>query len=142
MPFADHIKTHYSLVVIIILLPLSLLYDIWFWVRQKIVFRLNSSPGKHKEKILSIQKQVQDSNGRGQLCFSTSSSTDDKSTKSSVPIKVSSLVDILEIDVDRRLVRCEPLVTMGQLMATLNKHGWTLPIVPELDHLTLGGLVS
>ena len=67
------------------------------------------------------------------------------------------MVDILKIDPDRRTVRCEPLVTMGQLTDTLDRFskrflinykksylsrlGWTIPIVPELDDLTVGGLV-
>ena len=51
------------------------------------------------------------------------------------------LVDILDINTERRTVRCEPLVTMGQLTATLDRLGWTIPIVPELDDLTIGGLV-
>ena len=46
-----------------------------------------------------------------------------------------------ESDVDRRFVTCEPLVTMGQLTHTLDKLGWTIPILPELDDLTVGGLV-
>merc|ERR1712130_591129 len=50
-------------------------------------------------------------------------------------------VDILKIDPDKRTVRCEPLVTMGQLTDTLDRLGWTIPIVPELDDLTVGGLV-
>lgn len=33
------------------------------------------------------------------------------------------------------------MVTMGQLTATLNPHGWTIPILPELDDLTVGGLI-
>ena len=40
-----------------------------------------------------------------------------------------------------RTVKCEPLVTMGQLSRTLNHIGWTIPILPELDDLTIGGLV-
>ena len=56
------------------------------------------------------------------------------------PIKVN-LVDILEIDTVKRTVRCEPLVSMGQLTSTLDSLGWTIPIVPELDDLTVGGLV-
>lgn len=40
-----------------------------------------------------------------------------------------------------RTVRCEPLVTMGQLSRTLSRLGWTIPILPELDDLTVGGLV-
>lgn len=35
----------------------------------------------------------------------------------------------------------EPLVSMGQLTATLNSLGWTIPVLPEIDDLTVGGLV-
>lgn len=38
-------------------------------------------------------------------------------------------------------MRVEPLVTMGQLTATLNPLGWTIPVLPEIDDLTVGGLV-
>jgi len=36
----------------------------------------------------------------------------------------------------------EPLVTMGQLTAVLNPLGWTMPVLPELDDLTVGGLIA
>ena len=48
------------------------------------------------------------------------------------------LVDVLRVDTERRLVRVEPLASMGQVTATLLPLGWTLPIVPELDDLTVG----
>lgn len=51
------------------------------------------------------------------------------------------LIDILEIDREKQTVRCEPLVSMGQLSVTLASQGWTIAIVPELDDLTVGGLV-
>lgn len=51
------------------------------------------------------------------------------------------LIDILEVDTERQVVRCEPLANMGQISATLAKLGWTIAIVPELDDLTVGGLV-
>jgi delta24-sterol reductase len=51
------------------------------------------------------------------------------------------LVDVLKIDVERMEVTVEPLVTMGQLTATLVPLGWTIPVLPELDDLTVGGLV-
>ncbi|KAK2191875.1 hypothetical protein NP493_43g00011 [Ridgeia piscesae] len=51
------------------------------------------------------------------------------------------LVDVLGVDTEQRIVRVEPLATMGQITATLNPLGWTLPIVPELDDLTVGGLI-
>ena len=40
-----------------------------------------------------------------------------------------------------RTVTCEPLVSMGQLSRTLDRLGWTIPILPELDDLTVGGLI-
>lgn len=50
------------------------------------------------------------------------------------------LIDVLNVDTNRQVVRVEPLVSMGQITATLNPLGWTLPIVPELDDLTVGTL--
>lgn len=40
-----------------------------------------------------------------------------------------------------QVVRCEPLANMGQISSTLAELGWTIAIVPELDDLTVGGLV-
>lgn len=40
------------------------------------------------------------------------------------------------------MVRVEPLANMGQVTALLNSIGWTLPVVPELDDLTVGTLSS
>ena len=51
------------------------------------------------------------------------------------------LLNLLKFTYNFRTVRCEPLVSMGQLSRTLNKLGWTIPILPELDDLTVGGLV-
>ncbi len=49
--------------------------------------------------------------------------------------------DILHVDESARLVRVEPMVTIGQLNDFLIERGWTLPVVPELDDLTIGGLI-
>jgi delta24-sterol reductase len=48
------------------------------------------------------------------------------------------LIDILEIDDTKQTLRVEPLTTMGQITAFLNPLGWTLPVLPELDDLTVG----
>ena len=57
------------------------------------------------------------------------------------------LHDILEIETSpadggEAYVRVEPLVTMGQLTAALTPLGWTVPVLPELDDLTIGGLIA
>ena len=44
----------------------------------------------------------------------------------------------MQINEKKRTVLVEPLVTMGQITSTLLPLGWTLPIVPELDDLTIG----
>ncbi len=46
--------------------------------------------------------------------------------------------DVIAIDESARTVRAEPMVTIGQLNDFLVERGWTLPVVPELDDLTVG----
>ena len=58
------------------------------------------------------------------------------------PITLKALRDVLEVDTDKRTVRVEPMVTMGQISATLEPLGWTLAVLPELDDLTVGGLIN
>ncbi len=48
------------------------------------------------------------------------------------------LRNILEIDTNRRIIRVEPLVTIEKLTTTLEIVGWTIPVVPDLDELTVG----
>lgn len=48
------------------------------------------------------------------------------------------LYDVLDIDIQKETVWLEPQVTMGQLTAALLPIGWTIPVLPELDDLTVG----
>lgn len=52
------------------------------------------------------------------------------------------LYDILKIDYEQKVVHVEPFVTIGQLTHALNPNGFTLPVVPEMDDLTIGGLIN
>lgn len=45
------------------------------------------------------------------------------------------------MDTTKRMVRVEPMVSIGILNDYLIRLGWTVPVVPELDDLTIGGLV-
>ena len=51
------------------------------------------------------------------------------------------LSNIISLDTERRVVSVEPMVSIGILNDYLIKLGWTVPVVPELDDLTIGGLV-
>lgn len=41
-----------------LLLPVSFLYDLFFYVRNAIIFYLNTAPSAHDEKVRKIQRQV------------------------------------------------------------------------------------
>ena len=50
------------------------------------------------------------------------------------------LNNVVTVDKDNMTVHCEPMVTMGQMTMTLEDLGVTIPVLPELDDLTVGGL--
>ena len=50
-------------------------------------------------------------------------------------------MDILNIDTEKQIVTVEPMVSIRRLCEALIPLGWTVPIVPELGDLTVGGLV-
>lgn len=142
------IKNYRWVFVCLFLLPMSVVYDFFMYFRNWIVFKMNSAPKQHDKKVKDVQDQVKkwDSDGcRRQMCtarpgWMTISFRQGLYKKSSRKIKVN-LVDILEIDSINQTVRVEPLVSMGQISAFLNPLGWTLPVLPELDDLTVGGLI-
>ena len=58
------------------------------------------------------------------------------------PPRHAALFDILELDTEALTVRVEPSVTMGRLSRFLIARGYCLQVVPELDELTVGGLIN
>jgi len=145
----EHVLTHYrGLFSTIFLLPVSVVYGAYADVRNWISFRFNSAPAKHDARVEAVIRQIMDwkeQGGEQKLCtarsgWKTMSEMVPKYKLSHRKINVG-LYDILEIDEQRGIVRVEPLATMGQLSRSLISRGWTLPVVPELDSLTVGGLI-
>ena len=58
MCYIEHVIVHYRFIFVMFLLPVSCLYDLWFYTRSKIVFALSSAPTRHKEKVAFVQQQV------------------------------------------------------------------------------------
>lgn len=54
----EHVIVHYRWVFVMFLLPVSLVYDIFFYARNLLIFRLKSAPKKHVEKVAKVQAQV------------------------------------------------------------------------------------
>lgn len=44
--------------VCVFLLPVSFFYDIWNYLRNRVVFLLSSAPKQHLRKVADVQKQV------------------------------------------------------------------------------------
>lgn len=111
---------------------------------------MNSAPDKHPQKIAEVQRQVkfwiERTDKAIPMCTSrpgwqamSLKQGNYKKTHYNVDIK---LPDILKINYEKKTVQVEPMVNMGQITATLAPMGWTLPVVPELDSLTVGGLIN
>ncbi|MGR8941327.1 MAG: FAD-binding oxidoreductase [Gammaproteobacteria bacterium] len=148
-PLFEHVLTHYrGIFATLFLLPVSAAYGAYAGVRNWVSFRLSSAPAKHDARVEAVIRQIEDwkEQGAGQkLCtarsgWKTMSELVPKYKLSHRNIDIG-MYDILEIDAQRGIVRVEPLATMGQISRSLISRGWTLPVVPELDSLTVGGLI-
>ncbi|XP_073449556.1 delta(24)-sterol reductase [Aquarana catesbeiana] len=139
---------HRWIFVCLFLLPLSVVFDLYYYVRAWLVFKMCSAPKLHDRRVKEIQEQVRQWKADGAKKFMCTGRPGwltvslrvgkYKNTHKNIMIN---LMDILEVDTKRQVVRVEPLVNMGQVTALLNSIGWTLPVLPELDDLTVGGLI-
>ncbi|MEW6037608.1 MAG: FAD-binding protein [Pseudomonadota bacterium] len=139
---------HRGIFATLFLLPISVIYAAYANLRNRWMFFQRSAPGRHDDKVKAVIRQIdiwKEQGCKEKLCTGRSGW---KSMSELVPrYKYShrkiylDLYDILEIDAPRRVVRVEPLVTMGQISSSLMSKGWMLPVVPELNDLTVGGLI-
>ncbi|KAJ7986548.1 hypothetical protein DPEC_G00341000 [Dallia pectoralis] len=145
----DYVLVHQRwLFVCLFLLPLSVLFDVYYYLRAWLIFQMCSAPKQHQQRVRDVQRQVREwkkEGGKTHMCtgrpgWLTVSLRVGKYKKTNKNIMIN-MMDILEVDTQRQVVRVEPLVNMGQITALLNSMGWTLPVLPELDDLTVGGLI-
>lgn len=55
----EYIIKHYRWVfVCLFLMPISVVYDVYMFIRNWIVFKLNSAPKQHANKVKDVQQQV------------------------------------------------------------------------------------
>jgi delta24-sterol reductase len=135
------------LFVVPIVLPLSFLFNVYWKARDLYVRSFLSFGRSHDKTVARIQEQVRAwraSGSRKLLCTARPSwlqlSMRDNQYKREHNAIEMPLYDIGHLDTEKRTVVVEPYVNVGQLSQFLIARGWTTPIVPELDDLTLGGL--
>lgn len=160
MDLTETILIEYRWVLVcLFLLPLSFLYNLSTVLRERLVFLLQSDPKAHNGKVLKAQRQMKSfkldelnlsdgKNNRPILCTSRPGwqtmsfrFPKYKSGSNKYQLNLSSFVDVIEFNAAEEFVVVEPMMSMRQINGYLLKHGYSLPIVPELDDLTIGGLV-
>jgi len=138
---------HRSAVVTVFGLPMSLLWNCAMNIRSKYIHTIHSAPHLHDERVVTIQKKVRERPDKNApLCTARpgwmSVSLSYRTYKNKWNAIEMPLYDILDVDTESMIVRVEPFVSIGQLTHTLNPKGYTLPVVPEMDDLTIGGLIN
>merc|ERR1719440_783668 len=116
-----------------------------FWCANHIDMWSSRSNESHKAKVSSVQEQVKAwlrAGKKTKLCtaragWRTMSLRVGRYKSTHTGIDVSHLRSVVHVDEKKGTVLLEPNVTMGQATAVLNPLGWTLPVVPELDDLTV-----
>ncbi|WP_320781217.1 FAD-binding protein [Streptomyces sp. CRN 30] len=109
--------------------------------------RVLRRPAAHEQRVARLGATVRRLAGEraGLLCTGTGEwrsavALRGRSFKSAARPVEFALDAVLELDTEHRVVRVEPGVTMGRLVRHLVRRGWTLPVAPGPDGLTVGGL--
>eukprot|EP00095_Tigriopus_kingsejongensis_P003457 snap_masked-scaffold13_size735724-processed-gene-2.2 protein:Tk03457 transcript:snap_masked-scaffold13_size735724-processed-gene-2.2-mRNA-1 annotation:"hypothetical protein" len=135
-----------GLILTVIGLPASFLFDLVFQVRNWFYRSFLSSPAGHGQRVRAIQKQVREwaeGDRKRKMCtarpnwlsLSTTFFNKKECHRVAVP-----LYDILRLDEDRMTVRVEPMVSVGDITRYLIPKGYTLAVTLEIADATLGGL--
>mmetsp|Transcript_11811 Transcript_11811/g.13613 ORF Transcript_11811/g.13613 Transcript_11811/m.13613 type:complete len:548 (+) Transcript_11811:97-1740(+) len=134
--------------VLIFVLPFSLLFDVYYSFRAWAVRKFYSAPKLHEQRVKGIQAQIKqwrEENKGTKLCTARggwqSISPSLRPYKQKATGISINLYDILEFDDVKKTIRVEPMVNMGMISHFLIPKGYTIPVLPEMDDLTVGGLM-
>jgi len=136
--------------VLAFVMPLSKFYQLFSRLRASLVQRLEGAPELHAQRTAHIQAQFREWREQGsckpivtaRAGWKRVSAKQSAYKQNCFRVHVDRMVDIIAVDTDARWVHVEPMVTMGLLVPQLMERGWTLPVVPELEELTVGGMIA
>jgi len=137
-----------GLILTVIGLPASFLFDLVMRTRNWAYATFFSSPKQHGERVKKIQSKVNDWNklpleNRPFMCtarpnwLSLSTTFFNKEACHKVPVP---LYDILGLNEEKMTVNVEPMVSVGDITRYLVPKGYTLAVTLEIADATLGGL--
>jgi delta24-sterol reductase len=150
-----YIITHHRwITVIFFLMPVSVILNTLFYARAQFSFWYSKNFAgagveaheRRVDKVVKAVKAWKDGGMVGKLTTSrpgwaTMSLRVPKYKATSTKIPTMHLNNVVTVDKENMTVHCEPMVTMGQMTMTLEHLGVTIPVLPELDDLTVGGLI-
>ena len=117
-------------------------------LRRSILIKywLSSGAASHGDKVRRVQEQVRARAGR-KMCTARPSWMSISQQRLGYKdrmcrVRLDALKAIICVDREQMTVSVEPNITIGFLNRALVRQGLTLPVVPELDNLTIGGLVN
>ena len=133
-----------------LVLPVSQLYDMVNYWRVKLKYWIGSGRKNHDAEVAKTQEQVrlwQKENRGRKMCTSRpnwmSITASPQNYKSKMyQVNLGNMGNILFIDPEKKIVKVEPSVEIGYLNRALVAEGFTLPIIPELDQLTVGKKIA
>ena len=128
------------------LLPISYIWDVLSYWSIIVKYYISAGEKNHEIKVKKVQEQVRQRNGR-KMCTARPSwmsiSLQRLGYKDRLcRIRLDFLQNIVKVDKKNMTVSVEPNITIGFLNRALVRLGFTLPVVPELDNLTIGGLIN
>jgi Delta24-sterol reductase len=143
---------HRYLLVIPLVLPFSF---VWAKLNALLAYvaRLRSDTASrqvHARRVARVQERIRARNPEtdGLICtarrafWSVSIRPVEYKSAHRFAVDLSALRDVVDIDVERRVAYVEPGVNMGVLSAALVPYGLCVPVLPEYEDLTVGGLVN
>ncbi|CAI5483772.1 unnamed protein product [Closterium sp. Yama58-4] len=140
------------ILVIFVVLPVSFAFqcnkDFWDWWSNRKSFAQRER--EHQDAVQKLVNRLKSRDRRrdGLVCtsrkpwLSVSMRNSDYKRARRFEVDMNEFCQILAVDTVNRIARCEPLVSMGQLSAVTVPLGYALEVVPELDDLTVGGLIN
>jgi len=146
--FIRWMEDNRGLILTVIGLPASFLFDLVMRTRNWAYATFFSSPKQHGERVKKIQSKVNDwnklpSENRPFMCtarpnwLSLSTTFFNKEACHKVPVP---LYDILGLNEEKMTVNVEPMVSVGDITRYLVPKGYTLAVTLEIADATLGGL--
>ncbi|XP_065018948.1 delta(24)-sterol reductase [Musa acuminata AAA Group] len=150
--WVDYLVQFRWIIIVFVVLPLSCFIYFLSYLEER---KTEKKPYKqrqkeHEENVHKVVKRLQQRNPfkDGLVCTARKPyivvgmrHVDYKRARH-FEVDLSPFNNVLDVDRERKVVKVEPLVTMGQLSRITVPMNLALPVVSELNDLTVGGLIN